>query len=1091
MSSVGAFLAGLGLGHLEARFAENGVDMEALGGLTNEDLIELGVARLMDRKRILQEIRRLAALRSNGDGERRLISVLFCDLVDSTGLSQRMDPEDMREALRAYREVCVRSIQAYGGFLANFLGDGVVAYFGWPHASEEQASQAVRAGLKMIEALGRIELAATTDLHCRVGVATGRVVVGGGADHDTAIGETPNLAARLQTLADRDEIVIDDTTRRMIGRRFLAKKMDAAQLKGFPRPVLTWRVLSEDPNVDRFDARADRWSVFAGRREEIGRLGALWARTQAGAGVAVVVRGDPGIGKSRLVWEFCREVGDRARQVFRFQCSPFHSNTALHPVAHGLEIAAGLGAPDLTGPEKISRLRDFLGVGGDLDPFLLETFARFFGIEHAFSEALLKEPAAALRSRTLGALLRLLLGASARGPAIVVVEDVHWIDPSSEELLGMLVSHPDFRGIMLVATTRHGGTFRLPVEPEELDLPRLGDSDIAAIAQSVQGAQRLSGDEVADIVGRVDGMPLFAEELTSAILLDASGRQGLPENIQTSVMARLDHLGEAKFVAQVGALIGREFSRRDLAVLLRDAPIALDAALEALLKDGMIMWPNPPHGPYQFKHALVQDVAYHTLLREQRRHWHRRFATEALIEEDRRLRPEIVAHHLTEAGDIPASLEYWKAAGYRASRASANTEAMANFKRGLELIATLPPDADAAAAELGFLVGLAGPVIAVNGYTSDELGALIARAVEVSRRVGDAPEIFPLLYSRWAFSLTGGAMTESLGVAEQFSRLAESTGDHGALYARHRLLGASYMVLGRLREAREEIGRSINLYRSDEHERLVTSYGVDIRVASRCFMGEIAWLLGRPDSARRSASLALAEARALDHVHSIAMSLYFSGLVAFLRLDPEETGRRMDELFQLAARGPVGAWPTLGMTMRGWARAAAGDMEQGLKMMDEGIAAADRTGVCIFLPFMKCRMAQVRLDLGDISGARALAQEARAIIDRTGERVYEAEQRRLIGELNRREGRVPDAEAEFEAALAIARSQGARSLELRAAVAWGRLLAERDEASRARTLVEPILRLFDEGADCFDVQAARSLLSGLRAEDHLPPPARG
>ena len=950
MDDISGWLAKIGLQKFADLFEKNGIGIDALHGLTNEDLREIGIERLADRKLLLKEITQLAVTKAKASVERRLLSVLFCDLVGSTALSTEADPEELRSALRLYQDAVVRAMTKFGGFVASYMGDGVLAYFGWPHANEDQAGQAVRAGLEAVAAVKNLTLERDRVPHCRVGIATGRVVVGGETHLDSAFGETPNLAARLQALAAQDQVMIDKVTRNIIGNRFEVMRLEKAVLKGFDQPVDVWSVVQERKDVDRFEARRRGAPLFAGRNSEMETLLALWQSAQSGQGQYVMIHGEAGIGKSRLVNEFAARLREQNPAFIRFQCSPHHVFSAFHPVISHLEKAAGFASGGESSSSRLEKVARLFEQSIAEDPHSLDVIAALLSIERdeAGSSRL---PPAQQRKAALLLLTREVLRLAAGSPLVAMIEDAHWIDPSTKVLLESIIDQSRSAAVMIVLTLRPTPKFALETKAPitQLTLGHLSDQDIGVLAKSVAGPAALSPEDVARIVSRADGVPLFAEEMASTALEREAQTKSfdLPETLQAALTARLDLLGDAKEVAQVGSVLGREFKVPELSALIGVPATSLEDALDTLVASGFLLEAGlRGETVFRFRHALVQDVAYESLLRQDRRDLHKRLVHEVLTESTKAREPEIVAHHLTEAAMLDEAVGYWKAAGARAAGTSANTEAIAHFSKGLELLTRLPEDEQHEALRFSLYVGLTGPLIASRGYTSEELKDCISQALAISRRIAHTPEIYAILYSRWAFLLTSGSMAESHRIALAFSELSEQQNDQDAKYARHRMLGASHMCLGQLEQATEDLDKAITLYDPAKHARLVTSYGVDIRVAALCFKGEVLWLKGHVDQAQQHVALALGEAKRSKHLNSISMSLFFCGLVAFLCRDRTAARAYMDEMMQLAAGQPIGAWPTLGRAMLGWVKADEGGVDEGLAMMAEGVGAARASSAC-------------------------------------------------------------------------------------------------------------------------------------------------
>jgi len=1083
VNDIGDWLLGIGLGRLIGLFEQSGIELQDLHELSNEDLKDIGIDRLADRKQLMKEIAGLAAKRAQTSAERRVLSVMFCDLVGSTALSTELDPEELREALLLYQRATVERIQQHGGFVASYMGDGVLAYFGWPYASEDQAALAVRAGLDAVLAVRHLQIDEQRVLHCRVGIATGRVVVGGQSHLDSAVGETPNLAARLQAAAGADEVVVDKATHHAIGQRFESRALDLVAFKGFAHPVEAWCVVRERTEIDRFESRPSSGAKFVGRQRDLDVLLWCWRQAQSGAAQTVIVEGEAGIGKSRLVREFEIRLRGYNPAIIRFQCSPYHTSSAFYPAIHHLEMAAGIDQRDEPPGGKLAKLAKLFEASIAEDPRALFVLSELLSLPVDQPEN--APPLSPLQRRSL--IIKLLVGnalkLASRGALLVIIEDAHWIDPSSQELLTALVNGTTRAPVVTVVTHRP-----IPATPwaQELgatmiELGPLEDAEIRAIACGVDSSRQLPDTDIERIVSRVEGIPLFAEEITSAALERATGGEfGLPETIQASLAARLDALGNAKEMAQIASVLGRDFRVSQLSALAGIPPALVERTMSTLMASGLVLKVGRAVVPtYRFKHALVQDVAYQSILKYRRRELHQRVFREILTDATKNREPEIAAHHLTEAGVLAEAIQYWKQAGQRAARASANVEAISHFSRGLELIDKLPADCGRDTLEFSLRVGLAAPLIASKGYTSDDLKSCIAHALALSRKIGNTPELFSILYTRWAYLLTAGFMVESRKIAEEFSDLAERQNDTDALYARYRMLGASHMCLGNLRQAVTYLDLAIDRYEPELHARLVTSYGVDIRVAARCFRAEVAWLMGHPHDAKASAAAALEEARRTKHVHSIAMALFFCGLISFLCRDEAAVCTHVEDLFRLAARQPIGAWPTLGRAMAGWAEAESGKREEGLAAMNEGVRAAQKAGVSMFLPFFLGRVAEMLLSSGNLTEAEGYVDEAESLITRTEEVSYKADIRCSRACLLGLRSRPDEADMIFAEAMELASSQDAKMIELRIATRYAGHLEAQGQYQRARVLLRAMLESINEGQTSADIDAARSTISRL------------
>ena len=666
-----------------------------------------------------------------------------------------------------------------------------------------------------------------------------------------------------------------------------------------------------------------------------------------------------------------------------------------------------------------------------------------------------------------------------RGPVLVVVEDLQWVDPSTLELLNELVAVISIIPVMLLATARPQGVPTLVGDPVKFELEGLDDAAIEAIARGMDESARLTDSDFASIVSQVDGLPLFAEELTVAALERSPehGHGELPATIEASIAARLDSLGEAKAIACMGAVLGREFDRSEIEVLSNWGPARLESAVERLLASGLVL--RTDEGQYRFRHALVQDVAYGSMLRETKRSLHELAAREVLSEAAAARSPELVAHHLTLAGQIAEAVEYWSRAGRIATSRSANAEAIADYQRAVELLGSRADIAERDLLLFRIHVAMTAPVIAEYGYTSEELATCIEAAMTLSPSVGHSQEVFSLLYSRWASLLTSGSVADSLRTAEEFSELAERTGGKGALLARHRSLGASRMCLGHLREAMCELDMLVAGYHPEMHVELAVDYGVDLLVAGLCFRSETRWLTGDFLGAQEDAQRGIAQARQTGHINSVGMALHFCSLLALLDRDPQAILTYAEETAQLASQHSLGAWPMLIGACAGWAKVTDGNTKSGLTSLIGGVERVMGVGVSMFVPFFQCRLAEVYMNLHDPVSAERWVSAGEILVARTGEVCYKGELRRLRGELLWESGNIHGAERCYQDGLQLARSQGAVAVGLRVATTYAQRLTSAGEPDRGRAMLGPVLGLLAAGPQTPDVRAAHQALAAV------------
>ena len=778
MQEIADWLATLGMSEYAQRFAENGIDVSALRHLTDQDLKDIGVL-LGHRRKMLAAIGELSGAapaihqpatgmgpKTQDTAERRQVTVMFSDLVGSTALSARMDPEDLREVISAYQKCVAETLRRFGGFVAKYMGDGVLVYFGYPQAHEDDAAQAVRAGLELIGAVSSLKHDAP--LQTRVGIATGLVVVGdligsGEAQERGIVGETPNLAARLQSLAEPNMVVIAEGTRRLLGNLFELEDLGAKDLKGIAGPVRAWAALRASAVESHFEAlHTAGLTELVGREEELELLLRRWSRAKTGEGQVVLLSGEPGIGKSRLTAALSEHIASEPHIRLRYFCSPHHQDSALYPFIAQLERAAGFARDD-TADARLGKLQALLALDtpDDDDIVLLSQL-----LSLPSSAADLNLSPQRKREKMFGALLNQLEAEARRRPVLMVFEDAHWIDPTSRELLDLAVDQVRRLPVLLAVTFRP--EFQPPwsgrAHVTSLALNRLGERAGEALVHTLAGNAALSGEMVAEIVERTDGVPLFVEELTKAVLesaaqgdriaavLGATSQTALsvPATLHASLMARLDRLGPlAKEVAQIGAVLGREFGYELIEPVAQRPERELQAALDQLGESGLLFCRGvPPHSTYLFKHALVQDAAYSTLLRGRRQELHARVAAalEAYFSNLVERQPELLAHHLSAAGDTVRAVDQWLKAGQRAAGGLAHVEAIAHFERGLGLLASLPdtPARDTREIELQLALGVS--LITVKGKGSRRA---YGRARELAEKSGDQRQLFQATYGLW------------------------------------------------------------------------------------------------------------------------------------------------------------------------------------------------------------------------------------------------------------------------------------------------------------------------------------------------------
>ncbi len=1120
MQQIADWLERLGLSEYAQRFAENGIDISVLRYLTEQDLKDIGVL-LGHRRKMLAAIAALAGApaatvtppaavepKPHDSAERRQVTVMFSDLVGSTALAASMDPEDLGEVVAAYQKCVVETVRRFGGVVAKYLGDGVLIYFGYPQAHEDDAERSVRAGLDLVAAVAR--LPTRVSLQARVGIATGLVVVGdligsGEAQERGIVGETPNLAARLQGIAQPNRVVIAEGTRKLLGNLFELQDLGPLDLKGVAGPLRAWAVLRAGFAESHFEAmHAAGLTALVGREEECELLLRRWAKAKNSEGQVVLLSGEGGIGKSRLIAALLERLAAEPHGRLRHFCSPQHTDSAFHPIIGQLERAAGLTHDD-TLQAKLDKL-DAMRARAAIRVEDAALFAEVLLLPNDGRYPALELDPQQRRQRALE-LLNLQIEALARSsPVLITFEDVHWIDPTSLEALGRVVERIAALRALLIVSFRP--EFEAPwigrPHVTALTIGRLVRREVDAMIDRVVGNKFIPASLRQDIIERTDGIPLFVEEMTKAVLEAGAEGDGqrmvaavpspalaVPASLHASLMARLDRLGAAKEVAQIGAAIGREFSHALLAAVVRKPEAELSSALDRLSGSGLLFRQGvPPHATYLFKHALVQDAAYGTLLREPRRALHARIAEtlESQFVEIAESRPELLARHCTEAGLIEKAAGLWGKAGQRSLERSALAEAAEQLARALAQIASLPPTPALRREEIKLQVALITPLIHLHGFAAPKTKAAVERArvlIEQAEALGEPPDdpllLFSVLYGHWSASYIAFNGDVMRGLAARFLALAEQQGAPIPLMIGHRIMGISLLCTGDIAAARAHQEEGIALYNPAEHRPLAVRFGQDARVVMWFYRAIASWLLGYPDAALADTNRAFADARAIGQAGTLMFALLHGSMVDILCGDYAATNAATDELAALAEQKGASFWKALGISIQGCVFAVTGKAADAVDMITSGIAASRSTGATLWVPVCFAYLTTAHAELGQFDDAWRCIGEAMSAVETTKERWYEAEVYRIAGEiaLMAPQRDTAKAQAYFEHALAIARAQQAKSWELRAAVSMARLKRDCGERDEARRLLAPVYGWFTEGFDTLDLRQAKALLDAL------------
>jgi class 3 adenylate cyclase/predicted ATPase len=1041
--------------------------------------------------------------------ERRQITVLACEFVGLDAQLTQADPEDVQSLMRAFRPQFGAVISDFGGMAAKFSGNGFLAYFGYPQAHEHGAEQAIRSALYLLKTATQFSSSLPSNMRARVGIATGPVVAGEFADEIAGpahglVGEAPKHAVLLQSVAPPDTILIAEGTRRLVADLFEYDGIDAAPLQALGIQT-GWLVAGERGNKDRFEAFHGAGATkFAGRAVELEHLQARWEEARAGEGWIEFIAGEAGIGKSRLVRVFHQAI--EPHLWLQYQCSPFHTNSPLHPAARQIGHAAGIDTTD--DPEqRLTKLEAMIAGTGSQVQTIAPLLAGLLSIPTGARYPALELSPAQLRRKTLAALLTNLEDIARRQPVLLLFEDAHWADATSLELLDLLADRVRRLPILAVVTSRPG------FEPGwtcldrvgVMSLNRLNEADVLAMVRSITGEKSLPQDVVEQILRRTDGIPLFVEELARTLLEscapgDGAGPRGLgaslspmaiPATLQDSLMARLDRLGPAKEIAQIGAAIGREFSHALLVSVADKTRAELGPALDRLIAAGLLFREGvPPHATYLFKHALVQDAAYQALLREQRCRLHARIAEalESQFAEIAESQPELLAHHCSEAGLIEKAAGLWGKAGLQSLTRSALMEAVAQLNRALNQIAALPGTAALRRPQIEFQVALANALMHSKGYASADTRASFDRArsyIERAEALGEPPEdpllLFSVLYGFWVGNFVGFNGDALRGLAAQFLALAEKQGTAVPLMIAHRLMGTSLMGTGNIAESLAHYEKAIALYDPAEHRPMATRFGQDVSVVLFSYRAWTQWLLGRPDAALAGSDLALKAAREIGHGASLLYALAHASLTYLWTGNYPAANALAEEAIALADEKAAVARRAFGMMQQGSLLALTGHASNAIQIMSSGIGAWRSTGSTLWTPWYLSLLARTYAELGQSGDAWRCIGEAMTAVETTKERWCEAEVHRTAGEiaLMLPEPDAAKAEACFERALVVAREQQAKIWELRAAMSMALLWRDQSKRLEARDLLAPVYGWFTEGIDTLDLKEAKALLDEL------------
>jgi class 3 adenylate cyclase len=1004
MAELGKWLKKHGLEGLAVLLAQNDIDVDILPELTDQDLERLGLS-LGQRRRLLKAIGTLTADAAApaappdaipaavplGDGagapreaERRQITVMFCDLVGSTELSSRLDPEDMSKLIRGYQDTCAGAIARFDGFLAKLMGDGVLAYFGFPHAHEDSAERAVRAALAIVAGMPLIIAPQGRRLRTRIGIATGLVVVGdivgtGVAREQSIVGETPNLAARLQALAAPDAILVSQSTRRLIGQVFDVDSIGDHVIKGFPQAVPVWCVRRESDVARRFAAvRSSVHVPLIGREHEMGLLLDRWHLAKSGEGQFVLLIGEAGIGKSRLVDTLCEHEDEHSKIVVTAQCSSHHVNTALYPLIRYIELASGFAADD-SPARKIDKLQSLLVGTATVVPLVADLMSLSAG--HGLAQPDLSP--GQRKAATIAALVDYVTRLAEQTPVLFLLEDAHWIDPTTTELIAQLIDAIESARVLAIVTARPDFTPPWSGRPHatQLTLNRLGRAHAADMVAAIAAAHAIPPAVFDEIVGKTDGVPLFVEELTKSILESGTlDRAAVPATLMDSLMARLDRLGDAKEIAQIAAVIGRQFSQALLATVASMHSTDLAKAITGLVQGGIVFPQRQTlEVSYSFRHALLRDAAYDSLLRARRQVLHERVgkALEAHFPSIVAEEPEQLAHHFAAADLAGAAAYYHERAGDRAAGRSAYSEAIAHFSAALNETRKLP---DSVQGELALLLKLNPALSILKGPQSDEVAKVSQRAYEIAQGLGDGPELFKATWNLWLAANLGRRSSAALSRAEELVALSERLNEEDLLLEAIHCRWSTAFFHGDFAVAFNDSREGVRRYNPDHHHHLGAAFGGhDPGVCAHAVQGITLALSGHVDAARVSIAAAVELAERLGHPHSLAHAYMESALASQIVGDRVATDRASRRLVEIAQRYEFPPQHAMGLFLSGWARAIEPDLAAGLDLMEAEFTRASTLGS--FPNYLATLLADVRVQSGRVAEAYELIEQTLAAVD--------------------------------------------------------------------------------------------------------------
>jgi len=1096
MTDIRSFLEDLGLTKYEPVFSASEVTFPDLYHLTEHDLIDLGLP-LGPRRRLMAALAGTRAVPGNDAdpatrqrkiiAERRQLTVMFVDLVGSTAMSERLDPEDLGELVRRFKEVCATAVARFGGHIACFLGDGAMIYFGYPHAQEDAATRAIEAGLQILDGLGRIS--GHEELSARIGISTGLVVVGtiqgdGLRENDVVMGRTPNLAARLQGLAEPNTVIVGPATRKLIGNAFELRDMGAFSLKGFSDEIQAWTVLGPARIERRFEVDPNAGlGRLIGRETEFRTLCDKWNEASKGVGQFVQISGEAGIGKSRLIEGLAQALKDRGVLRLNFQCSPLHSSSALFPIVQQLESSAGFSSGD-SDAVKLTKLMPVLRF---LSREQQRLIADLLSIEADSVLGPLDLSPQVKLERTLEAVTQQLVSMAGKKPVLLLFEDAHWVDPTTLSLAERVIKQIRDLPVLIVVTARpeFDPDWGADQNSAFIRLSRLANTEVAEMVLDVAGGNAVPAEVCELIATKTDGIPLYVQEVTRGLLESGQLRRttegyvlrgplpslSVPSSLKDSLMERLDRLGTAKQIAQTGAVFGRRFSLALLATVSTLPYATLQSGLAQLASAGIILRASGSEDDeFAFRHALIRDMAYDSLLRTERKILHDS-AAGALVRHQPYLaltQPEVLAQHYTLADRPEVAVELWQRAGHRAIKRSALTEALTHFAKALELLAELPNSRDRDLREIDIQVMRAGVLRSTDGIAGEATGKAYARLRELCRRAHETERLFPVLNGLYAYHLVRAEYRLAGEVASQILELAEASGRTEHKMVGHRAMGAVRLHLGELSNARAHLEKAWSLYDFDRHGQLAYVYGTDHAAITAGFLGVCHCLMGRPGKAKRVQAQALEWAQRLQHAHSVAQVLTYMCMVHMLTRDIPALLKAVEPLEDVSNEHSLTFMSITARLWKSWAQAHLEPDAERIAALHEAADAWWSGGAGNYKNFFLSLIAELLISTGESEAAGRTLSWAEECKHESEESWAASEQLRIQALLVSDLG--GDPVPLLRQAIAEARNRGACLFELRAALQLTRVLSE--NAKGCGTWLTDALERFEEPVEIPDLKEA-------------------